>query len=745
MNEAIGLQRAGRFPDAERACREALSIDPNHADANYLLGLLLLQQRRVELAVDQIKKAIALRPDVAEFHGNLGFALRAIGRLDEAAVHCERAIALQPNYPIAYVNLGSIRRQQGRFDDAVRAFQSSLRVDPNLVAAWMNLGNALRDQGKPADALAAYQRAAVLEPSNPDVHFSVASMLGQLERPIEATASFQTALRLNPRHLPALMNYGLLLRTQNDFEGAVNVFMQALQIDPNNADVHERLARALFACCRTDEAMKHYEQAYRLAPTPHLRMAIATLIPPVYRSIEDVSWWRARLEREIAALHAEGFRLDITNQPPPTTVYLPYQGLEDRDIAKKIAELCSVTPSPRTRVEGGGEGVFSQSTIGNRRSEIQTPHPDPLPAYGAREPVRKRIGFISTLFKDQTVGLWMQGIIAKLSREKFEVIVLSNAAHDDGVGRFIRQHADRYVVLPSSLPAAREAIAGLDLDVLVYADIGMAPWTQALAHSRLAPVQCVTVGHPITTGIATIDYYISSDLAEANDAQTNYTENLVRLPSLPVYYYRPEPPKENVTRRDFDLPDDAHLYGCLQAQYKLHPSFDEAMAGILRADPQALILLSRGGTARGEDVILDRIRKQSPPDVIERVRFMPTLTRDRFRGLTALCDVLLAPFPFGAGDSSMEGFALNLPVVTLPTPYLKGRLTYAMYKLMKIDDCVASDMQDYVRIAARLGTDRDFNRTIREKIRTSNHVLYENPAGIRDIEEFLTQLPTSVT
>ena len=68
---------------------------------------------------------------------------------------------------------------------------------------------------------------------------------------------------------------------------------------------------------------------------------------------------------------------------------------------------------------------------------------------------------------------------------------------------------------------------------------------------------------------------------------------------------------------------------------------------------------------------------------------MPALSRDEFRGLTSLCDVLLAPFPFGAGDSSLEGFALNLPTVTLPTGYLKGRLTYAMYKLMSIDDCIA--------------------------------------------------------
>jgi predicted O-linked N-acetylglucosamine transferase (SPINDLY family) len=206
-----------------------------------------------------------------------------------------------------------------------------------------------------------------------------------------------------------------------------------------------------------------------------------------------------------------------------------------------------------------------------------------------------------------------------------------------------------------------------------------------------------------------------------------------------VYYYRPRPVVERLTRREFDLPDDANIYGCLQAQYKLHPQFDAAIGGILQRDPKGIILLSRGGTASGEHVITARLR-DAFPDVIERVRFMPSVERDRFRALTSLCDVLLAPFPFGAGDTSMEGFALNIPTVTMPTPYLKGRLTYAMYRLMKFDTCIADSVERYIEIAVKLGTEREHNRAIREQIKTSSSVLYENEAGVKDLEQFLTQV-----
>src|SRR5207253_11098850 len=111
----------------------------------------------------------------------------------------------------------------------------------------------------------------------------------------------------------------------------------------------------------------------------------------------------------------------------------------------------------------------------------------------------------------------------------------------DATAQFIQEHVESYVELPVNLAAARRQIAEHGLDVLVYTDIGMEDLTYSLAFSRLAPVQCVTWGHPVTTGIPTIDYYLSSTLFETAEAQEHYTETLVRLPALPCYCYRVTP------------------------------------------------------------------------------------------------------------------------------------------------------------------------------------------------------------
>src|SRR5208337_3284996 len=118
------------------------------------------------------------------------------------------------------------------------------------------------------------------------------------------------------------------------------------------------------------------------------------------------------------------------------------------------------------------------------------------------------------------------------------VAVLSVGSFDDEVARFVRQHADRYLEVPPVLADARNLLAKQAFDVLFYTDVVMNPLVNTLAYSRLAPVQCVTWGHPETTALATMDYFLSSELFETEDADRHYTEKLVRLATLPAYCYR---------------------------------------------------------------------------------------------------------------------------------------------------------------------------------------------------------------
>jgi predicted O-linked N-acetylglucosamine transferase (SPINDLY family) len=286
--------------------------------------------------------------------------------------------------------------------------------------------------------------------------------------------------------------------------------------------------------------------------------------------------------------------------------------------------------------------------------------------------------------------------------------------------------------------AARRLVAEQQLDVLFYADVGMDAVASTLAFSRLAPVQCVTWGHPSTTGLDTIDYFISSEALETAGAEQHYTETLVRLKTLPIYYYRPEPPAPLKGRGYFGLTDEAHVYGCPQAVFKFHPDFDEVLGGILRGDPRGVLVLSQGLRPHWEQLLRRRFAV-TLPDVADRIRFLPMLSRPDFLNLFAVVDVLLDPLHCVGGNSSYEALSLGTPVVTLPSRFLRGRLTFAQYERMQILDCVVDTPQAYIDRALRLGRDAEYRADVRRKILDANGVLYENPEGVRELEQFLRQ------
>ena len=346
-----------------------------------------------------------------------------------------------------------------------------------------------------------------------------------------------------------------------------------------------------------------------------------------------------------------------------------------------------------------------------------------------------KIGIISTFLYDHTIGRLNHGIIKKLSRGKFHVELFRFPGREDRLSEAINSAADEVVILPTKLALVRQEIAEHSLDILFYLDIGMESLTYFLAFSRLAPVQCVTWGHPVTTGIPNVDYFISSESAEPPGAEGHYSERLILLKRLGVYYYRPELPQMLPSRDNFDLPRDHNLYVCPQTLFKFHPDFDDVLGAILRRDPHGLLILIEGEHEHWAKLLHDRFTRTFP-DAVDRVRFLPRMSREDFLSLLMVADVLLDTIHFGGGNTSLEAFAFGVPIVTLPGRFLRGRLTLALYKQTGVMDCVANDTDSYVNIAVKLANDKAWRDEIKGKIRAGADVLYEDIEAVRELEGF---------
>ena len=123
---AVSQHRSGQLMEAERLYRSVLAIEPEHAESLYLRGIIALQLRRPQEAIEAIRKALAINEPMPEWHYNLAFTYQSLGRLENAVAHYRRAVAIDPSYMIAQINLARALLTLGPTEQALAVSMSAL-------------------------------------------------------------------------------------------------------------------------------------------------------------------------------------------------------------------------------------------------------------------------------------------------------------------------------------------------------------------------------------------------------------------------------------------------------------------------------------------------------------------------------------------------------------------------------------------------------------------------------------------
>ena len=609
------------------------------------------------------------------------------GRIGAALALGMAILAREPTHPLALNLTGVALFQSGEADKAAAMLHQATVAHPGYAEAHCNLGNVLRAMGRQGEALDFYRKALAIRPDYADAHNNIGGVLRTANQLEAAEAAFRRALEIEPGHLTALDNLGEMLRDSG----------------------------------RTEEAREVLQRSLAARDTPGTRTRIALLSPVISLSTEHIEQVRRGMDAAFDQLIAAGVRLDDPlGEVGATNFYLAYHGLDDRALQEKIARFFL-----------GACPALAWTAPHCRR---------PAAAPAGR---RIRVGIASTYLRRHTIGKLNRGLVENLSRERFHLTLLRASARHDPVAAAMDGAADAVVHLPTEhLQAARETIAGLELDVLLYLDVGMDPLTYYLAFARLAPVQCVAWGHPDTTGIPNLDYFVSSELLEPPGAEAHYSETLVRLAPLPTCYGRPALPEGGADRERFGLPGDATLYVCPQNLFKFHPDFDAALAALLGRDRRGLLVFIADAHGQWMQRFRDRFAA-SFGALADRMVFLPRMPEDDFLRLLATADALLDPPYFSGGNTSLEAFAMGVPIVTWDSPFMRGRVTHGCYKAMGIDGLVADGAGAFVELALRLANDPAWHREMSGLIRRRNGALFDNVEAVRAFEEFFTAaIPT---
>ena len=274
----------------------------------------------------------------------------------------------------------------------------------------------------------------------------------------------------------------------------------------------------------------------------------------------------------------------------------------------------------------------------------------------------------------------------------------------------------------------------LNLDILVFTDIGMSSNSVICGNMRLAPIQINTWGHSITSGIENIDYFFSSKLYELddlNDAQNNYSEKLVALESLCTYYRH-----FNITEVDYNtlkLDKDKKYIFCGQTIFKLTKEFLNTVKKIISELDENYEIIFHGGNASPDF-------KQNIINNIKNVKFIESCNLNIFINYIKKSEIILDTYPFGGCNSSLEAFMMNKIIITRPSDKLPGRFTYGFYKKMGILDAVVNSEEEYIEKALFYLKNPKEKEEMELRINEKKNVLFEDKDSVKEWQDKLIEL-----
>jgi protein O-GlcNAc transferase len=757
FRQGLACHQQGRLVEAERHYDAALKSQPDNFDALHMLGVIALQKGRFEQGVDIITKAVALNQNSAIAFNNLAKGLKDLGRFDEAIIHFQRAIALAPAFADAQFSYGTalhfVNRSEDalvhfdkaialhpkfvaalnnrglalaklkRFTEALASYDKALAIQPSFGDAHNNRGNALKALMRFDDALASFDKAIAVRPDSAEAHCNRGNVLVQLARFDDALASFDTAIAVRPHFAEAHRGRGDALANLNRFGDALGSFDRATEIEPLYVDAWISRTETLFTCNRNDEAVKSAQAAIDIDPENALCRFLGCIceLRILYANEDDVEARRRAYENKLRAICSDyetgrlrANMIEAVAHCKP--FYLAYQGRNDRDLQTLY-------------------GTLACRAIGAQFSRAAMPAP---PEVG--EPVR--VGFVSSHFyAHSNWKIPIKGWMSQLDRNRFTILGYHLGRQRDQETEVAAKLCSRFVHRAMSLEDWRDEILADAPHVLIYPGLLMDELSLQLAAQRLAPVQCNSLGHPETSGLRTLDYFLSSDMMEPLDAAKHYTERLVRLPNLSIYYEPLATSRATITRGELGVRPDAIVFWCGQSLYKYHPQYDFVFAKIAKLVGNCqFVFIKHSKEAAVSDLFrrrLDSVFSEWGLMASDHCLFIESLTTDRYVAAMGNCDIFLDSIGWSGFNSTSESLVHNLPVVTLRGALMRGRHSTAILNRIGVRETVADSIDEYVWIATRLATNSQDRSRISLEIDRNKHRVYRDRDCITQLEDFI--------
>jgi predicted O-linked N-acetylglucosamine transferase (SPINDLY family) len=422
--------------------------------------------------------------------------------------------------------------------------------------------------------------------------------------------------------------------------------------------------------------------------------------------------------------------------------YLAYQERNNRDLMKDYAQIC--------------HKVIHHWEITQLKVAPGLSHHNDSIKTGQKQ--RFKLGIISDQIRYHSVwNAITKGIVQHLNLDRFEIHIFYLGTITDEQTAFAKSRAASFTQNLPSLKDWAQTVLSKELDAVLYPEIGMHALTLQLAHLRLAPLQMVSWGHPETTGIQTIDYYLSAQLFEDSESQNAYSEKLLALPSLGCTYEELQVRAEYTDLSAYGLRPQSIKLLCPGTLFKYSPDYDWTFAeiaqellntkysqNVLPGDNtltehsyQFLFLYREFSSCELFKARLKTAFQAKGLNLDDWVVFLPWMSPHSFYGLMKNADLFLDSLGFSGFNTAMQAVECALPIVTMHGRFLRGRFASGILSKLGIKECIAHSAKEYVQKVVEFANDPTLHARIKAKMSANRQTLFNDLEPVRALEQFL--------
>ncbi len=692
------LHRQQHVDKAIAACQRACELDANLVPPRMELAQMAKRLGDQAFAKSVLQQLVQLRPQdiatridflsaclaCAKIEGNLVFAgLEFDRQINWLEKHATQSWEAQNTLGIVYL-------QRAQVDKAILSFHRATQIGPHAFAAWINLAELLIEQERYEQAREAAQHAVNLDLQSARALDALAWSSQKMSAPShELLVLREKIVALEPTTI-RLASLGHNLLKLGRFTDARLVFERCLEFDPDYLPAHWALfqypkGEIILSDADIVQYLAQWEAGLRYFET------IDSFELPVLNMLESC------------------FRLN-------TNFYLHYTGVDVTALQIRYGKMI--------------ERVMQRLNAETNNRSIQK-----------TKSLRPRIGFVSSHFRRHTVYKLFGPMIRSLANSEFDVFIyhLESIRHPEL--ELLEGLGFTTFTFEQSPKKWADQIRADQLDLLVYLDIGMHPTPQILAAQRLATVQAMWWGHPVSFGASCMDYFLSSELMEPEDGSHHYAEKLVRLPNLGIAFEPPDRLPAEVSSFAPRASNEVRFF-LGQSASKLLPLHDNLLGEIVNRVPHARIHMIPHFVPELRAALSARIRASFEArglDYDRHIVMHPFQSEENFLGLAQSSDINLDSLLWSGGNTSLEITWCDVPSVSLPGKFMRARHTYAILRMMGLDELIARDQAHYLDIVERLALDLNWRAEVKLKLQKNKHKLYRDQAAIDGFHLFLRE------